>query len=69
VDDLTVSLLRQLETSATDLKKLVVSVALRNPSAIGIASHAIERWERDDPRGWSVVRGWLRSLRISVVVS
>src|SRR5262249_35913135 len=69
VDDLTENLHRQLETSSTDVKKLVSAVQVRNLQEIGIPSAAIERWERDDPQSWAAVRGWLQSRRIRIVVS
>ena len=66
--DATESLLRDLETSPTDLKKLVVSALWRTPTAIAIAAEAIARWERDDPRRWALVQNWLLSRGITITV-
>ena len=66
--DATESLLRDLETSPTDLKKLVVSALWRTPTAIAIATEAIARWERDDPRRWALVQNWLLSRGITITV-
>jgi len=68
MDDATETLLRDLEESPTDLKKLVVSILWRNRSAIAIESDAIARWERDDPRRWASVQEWLLSQGITITV-
>jgi len=68
MDPVTEALLRDLEASPTDLKKLVVSVLWRNRSAIAIESDAIARWERDDPRRWASVQEWLLSQGITITV-
>jgi len=62
------SLLRDLEASPTDLKKLVVSAMWRHCTAIAIESEAITRWERDDPRRWASVREWLLAQGITITV-
>jgi hypothetical protein len=61
-------LLRDLEKSPTDLKKLVVSALWRDHGAIAIESEAIARWERDDPHRWALVREWLLSKGITITV-
>jgi len=68
MDNATETLLRDLEESPTDLKKLVVSILWRNRSAIAIESDAIARWERDDPRRWASVQEWLLSQGITITV-
>jgi hypothetical protein len=68
MDDATETLLRDLEESPTDLKKLVVSILWRSRSAIAIESDAIARWERDDPRRWASVQEWLLSQGITITV-
>lgn len=61
-------LLRDLDNSPTDLKKLVVSTLWRDRSAFAIESEAIARWERDDPHRWALVREWLLSQGITITV-
>jgi hypothetical protein len=68
MDKTTESLLRELEASPTDLKKLVVSAVWRHCSAIAIESEAITRWERDDPMRWASVREWLLGKGITITV-
>jgi hypothetical protein len=68
MDLVTETLLRELEASQTDLRKLVLTVLCRNRPAIGIASEAIARWERDDPHGWASVREWLLSRGIKIIL-
>ena len=68
MDKATESLLRELETSPTDLKKLVVSAVWRQCSAIAIESEAITRWERDDPKRWASVQEWLLGKGITITV-
>lgn len=64
----TVTLLRDLEKSPTDLKRLVISVLWRNRTAIAVEAEAITRWERDDPRSWTSVQDWLLSQGITISV-
>jgi hypothetical protein len=64
----TENLLRDLESSPTDLKRLVISALWRNRTAIAIEAEAIARWERDDPRSWSAVQDWLLAQNITITV-
>ena len=68
MDALTESLLRDLESSPTDLKRLVVTALWRSRSAVAIEAEAIARWERDDPRRWESVRAWLLAQGITITV-
>jgi hypothetical protein len=68
MDKATESLLRELEASPTDLKKLVVSAVWRQYTAIAIESEAITRWERDDPERWASVQDWLLAKGITITV-
>jgi len=68
MDAATENLLRELETSPTDLKRLVISALVRSRTAIAIEAEAIARWERDDPRSWSSVQDWLLSQNITITV-
>jgi hypothetical protein len=61
-------LLSDLETSPTDLKRLVVSAIWRKRTAIAIESEAVARWERDDPKRWASVQEWLLSQGIAITV-
>jgi hypothetical protein len=65
---LTENLLRDLESSPTDLKRLVISALWRNRTAIAIEAEAIARWERDDPRNWSAVQDWFLAQNITITV-
>jgi hypothetical protein len=68
MDKTTESLLRDLEASPTDLKKLVVSAVWRQCNAIAIEAEAITRWERDDPAHWASVQEWLLAKGITITV-
>ena len=65
---MTESLLRDLETSPTDLKRIVLSTIWRKRTAIAIEADAIARWERDDPKRWASVQDWLLSQGITITV-
>src|SRR4029453_11287304 len=64
----TESLLRELEASPTDLKKLVVSAVWRHCNAIAIESEGISRWGRHDPEHWASVQEWLLARGITITV-
>jgi hypothetical protein len=68
MDKATESLLRDLEASPTDLKKLVVSAVWRHCTAVAIESEAISRWEREDPMRWASVQEWLLAKGIAITV-
>ncbi len=68
MDPVTENLLRDLETSPTDLKRLVISTLWRTRPAIAIDADAIARWERDDPKRWASVQDWLLSQGITITV-
>lgn len=68
MDALTEKLLRDLETSPTDLKRLVASAVWRKQAAIALEFEAIARWERDDPKCWASVQDWLLSRGITITV-
>jgi len=68
MDAVTESLLRDLETSPTDLKRIVISAIWRKRTAIAIEADAIARWERDDPKRWASVQDWLLSQGITITV-
>jgi len=68
MDAVTESLLRDLETSPTDLKRIVISAIWRKRTAIAIEADAIARWERDDPKRWASVQNWLLSQGITITV-
>ncbi len=68
MDAVTEKLLEDLESSPTDLKRLVVSTLWRGRAAIAIEAEAIARWERDDPRRWAAVQDWLLSQNITITV-
>lgn len=69
MDKATAELLQQLQKSPTDLAKLVTTLLRENRSTIAVPAEAIERWERDDPRGWHAVREWLAAHGVTVVVT
>jgi len=68
MDAVTEKLLRDLETSPTDLKRIVISTIWRKRTAIAIEADAIARWERDDPKRWASVQDWLLSQGITITV-
>ena len=68
MDAVTERLLRDLEASPTDLKRLVISAIWRKRTSIAIESEAIARWERDDPKCWASVQDWLLSQGITITV-
>jgi hypothetical protein len=68
MDAVTEKLLRDLETSPTDLKRLVASAFWRKQAAIAIEFEALERWERDDPKCWASVQDWLLSRGVTITV-
>jgi hypothetical protein len=68
MDAVTENLLRDLETSPTDLKRIVISAIWRKRTAIAIEADAIARWERDDPKRWASVQDWLLSQGITITV-
>jgi len=68
MDAVTESLLRDLETSPTDLKRIVISAIWRKRTTIAIEADAIARWERDDPKRWASVQNWLLSQGITITV-
>ena len=68
MDAVTEKLLRALEASPTDLKRLVLSIIWRLRTTIAIESEAIARWERDDPKCWASVQDWLLAQGITITV-
>ena len=68
MDIVTESLLRDLEASPTDLKRLVISALWRKCAEVAIEAEAMARWERDDPKRWGSVRDWLLSQGITITV-
>ncbi|MGH7301881.1 MAG: hypothetical protein ACRELZ_01230 [Candidatus Rokuibacteriota bacterium] len=65
---MTEKLLRELETSPTDLKRLVIIALWRQRAAVAVEADAIARWERDDPSGWTSVQAWLLGQGIAITV-
>ena len=62
-------LLKKLQTSPTDLRKLVEAVLRRGCPVVAIAAGAIDRWHRDDPASWRLVLDWLVSRGTRIVES
>jgi hypothetical protein len=71
VDDATEALLRELQSSPTDLRTLVVNTVCRPHTDIAIEAEAVARWNREDPRRWTAVQDWLvaRGIRITIVTA
>jgi hypothetical protein len=67
MNQVTERLLQELDTSPTDLAKLVRAVLHKQRAVIAISVDTITRWERDDPRAWSLVRQWLTLMGVKVV--
>lgn len=68
MDRVTDRLLRELDASPTDLAKLVRKISYKHRSVLAISTETIKRWERDDPRSWSLVRQWLTSMGVKIEV-
>ena len=68
MDAVAEKLLRELESSPTDLKRLVISALWRPGAAIVVGADAIARWERDDPHRWVSVQDWLLGQGITITV-
>jgi hypothetical protein len=68
MDMATETLLRELRGSPTDLAKLVVSVHERHQGCVAVSAPAIARWNRDDPRSWTLVQEWLTREGVEVLV-
>jgi hypothetical protein len=68
MDAVTEGLLRDLASSPTDLRKLVISTLWYDRTAIAIQADAVARWERDDPKRWGAVREWLLSRGVTITV-
>jgi len=62
-------LLKKLQTSPTDLRKLVETVLRRSCPVVAIPARAIDRWKRDDPASWRLVLDWLVSRGTRIVDS
>jgi hypothetical protein len=60
-------LLKKLQTSPTDLRKLVQAVLRRDCPVVAIPARAIDRWQRDDPASWRSVLDWLVSRGTRIV--
>ena len=62
-------LLKKLQTSPTDLRKLVETVLGCGYPVVVVAipARAIDRWHRDDPASWRSVLDWLVSRGIRIV--
>jgi hypothetical protein len=71
VDDATETLLRELQSSPTDLRKLVAHTVCRTRTDVAIEAEAIARWKREDPGRWTAVQEWLvaRGIRIMIVTA
>ena len=60
-------LLKKLQTSPTDLRKLVETVLCRDCPVVVIPARAIDRWQRNDPASWRLVLDWLVSRGTRIV--
>ncbi len=59
----------ELQTSPTDLRKLVETVLRRGCPVVAIPASAIDRWQRDDLASWRLVLDWLVSRGTRIVGS
>lgn len=65
---MTEDLIKKLETSPTDPRRLVERVAASGSRpVVAIAAAAIDRWRRDDPQSWRLVLDWLVSRGVKIV--
>jgi hypothetical protein len=68
MDTATETLLRELRGSPTDLAKLVVTVQQRRRGWVAVSAPAVARWNRDDPRSWTLVQEWLTREGVDVLI-
>ena len=60
-------LLNDLQTSKTDLARLVEAVIRNKPPYVVVPIQAVVSWERREPAHWARVSGWLADSNVSLV--
>ena len=60
-------LLNDLQTSKTDLARLVEAVIRNKPPYVVVPIQAVTSWERREPDHWARVSGWLADSNVSLV--
>jgi plasmid replication initiation protein len=60
-------LLRELQTSRTDLARLVEAVTRDNFTRLVVPQRSVEAWERREPETWRKVSGWLTARGVAIV--
>ena len=60
-------LLNDLQTSKTDLARLVETVIRNKPPYVVVPIQAVVSWERREPDHWARVSDWLADSNVSLV--
>jgi hypothetical protein len=60
-------LLNDLQTSKTDLARLVEAVIRNKPPYVVVPIQAVASWERGEPAHWARVSGWPADSNVSLV--
>ena len=60
-------LLNDLQTSKTDLARLVEAVIRNKPPYVVVPIQAVTSWERREPDHWARVSDWLADSNVSLV--
>jgi hypothetical protein len=63
----TQDLLDELQTSPTDLARVVKAVSQRRASQVVVSMRAVEAWEERAPEAWARVSNWLAARGTTVV--
>lgn len=63
----TEELLTDLQTSKTDLSRLVASVLRDRPPYVVVPSRAVTAWARREPAQWARVAEWLNAQNVRLV--
>jgi hypothetical protein len=63
----TEALLSNLQTSRTDLSRLVAAVLRDWPPSVVVPRRAVTAWEQREPGQWARVSEWLAAHNVDVV--
>ena len=61
------TLLSDLQTSRTDLSRLVAAVLRDWPPSVVVPRRAVTAWDQREPGQWSRVSAWLAAHNVAVV--
>ena len=60
-------LLHDLQTSKTDLARIVQAVVRDRLPYVVVPTQAVKSWEQREPEHWAKVAGWLADQKVSLV--